>query len=636
MDFFQSQEAARRQSTVLVVYFFLAVVAIIVAVYLAIVGVLLLSDEHIQPGQRLPLFGWISAITALVVLAGSLYKMVQLRSGGETVARALGGRPIAPNTTDLGERRALNVVEEMAIASGIPVPPVYLLDEPGINAFAAGIAPDDAVVGVTRGCLQRLTRDELQGVIGHEFSHILNGDMRLNIRLMGVLHGILVIALIGRLLLRTAGRSSSHRSSGSKKGGNPLPLFGLALMLVGFIGVFFGKLIKSAVSRQREYLADASAVQFTRNPSGIAGALKKIGGHTAGSRVQHPNAESVSHMFFANGLRASMIGMMATHPPLAERVRRIEPTFSGEFTNAEDAIALDPAIASLVGSSPHRVAPPPLPAQFRSAAGAIAAIGNPGADHVNAAARVLASIPAELATTVRHPDGARAAAYALLLATEDSVRTTQLAYLREHEEGELVPQVETIQPAVRALPVDARLPLLDITIPALRRLSADQYERFTATVSALMDADAQITLGEYALQRVLTRHLDPHFGKRPHDVAPSASLPDVIDPCTDLLSTLAYYGHDDADAAARAFNAGFARLGTGHARTLRPLESCGLSMVDAALPLLDRAYPAAKKRILEACVATIAADETVRVEEGELLRAVADALGCPMPPLLAA
>ena len=320
MDFFQSQEAARRKTSTLIVYFVLAVLAMIASVYLAGVAIVFATgDMPLEKCWNPRFFCVVSLFTLGVVLCGSLYKIATLRGGGESVARMLGGRLLEPARATPPELRLLNVVEEMAIASGTPVPPVYLMEEPGINAFAAGFTPADAVVGVTRGAVERLSRDQLQGVIAHEFSHILNGDMRLNIRLMGFIFGILCLSLFGRILMRTRGKK------------NPLPLFGIALFIVGSLGVFFGKLIKSAVSRQREFLADASAVQFTRNPDGIAGALKKIGGLALGSRLQSPEAESASHMFFANGLGRGFVALMATHPPLTERIRRIDPSFTGEF-----------------------------------------------------------------------------------------------------------------------------------------------------------------------------------------------------------------------------------------------------------------------------------------------------------------
>ena len=322
MDFFTQQEKSRKKTGLLVFFFITAVVLIIAALYAVITAILFYNKMVIDPFQPVLLL-CVAGGTLAIVIGGSLFKTSQLRRGGAAVAKMLGARPVARDTRDLKEKQFLNVVEEMAIASGVTVPDAYVLDEQGINAFAAGWGTSDAAVCVTTGCLNFLTRDELQGVIAHEFSHVLNGDMRLNIRLMGLIFGILVIAQIGYFILRGSSRGRVRISSGRGKSGSGAAvifLVALALMCIGYIGVFFGNLIMAAVSRAREFLADASAVQFTRNPSGIAGALKKIGGLADGSLIHHPNAAQASHMFFANGISSFWSNMFATHPPLAKRV----------------------------------------------------------------------------------------------------------------------------------------------------------------------------------------------------------------------------------------------------------------------------------------------------------------------------
>ncbi len=633
MDFFNSQDQARRRTSLLVGFFVLAVAGIILAIYGAVYGLLFIGEvppETIDPSH---LFLWVAGLTVAVVGLGTAWQIVALRSGGEAVARMLGGQRISPDTPLPAERRVLNVVEEMAIASGIPVPPVYLLREAGINAFAAGYTPSDAVIGVTQGCIEKLSRDELQGVIAHEFSHIFNGDMRLNIRLIGVLHGILIIAIIGYMLMRTA-RVSSR---GSKKGGNPLPLLGLALMIIGYIGVFFGKLIKSAVSRQREFLADAAAVQFTRNPGGIAGALRKIAGLNAGSRLAHPQAEEASHLFFSNALRRGVIGWMATHPPLEERIRRLDPQAvtrraGSAAAAATDATAATPALAgaAAAGFAPGsgRATPPPLP----TGASALASIGNPQAEHVVFAATLLAAIPDPLRDAVHTPSGAQAVIYTLLLSADTATREIQLQALADDAPAR--EQVTALEPVLRSLPRAARLPLVDLAIPTLKTLTPEAYRGFETRVQAFCEADREIDLFEYTLQHALTRHLAPAFGHGRADRPPSASLTDLIDPAVDLLSTLAYYGHDQAADATRSYEAGFDRLGIRPIRPMRPLEACNLALADQALRRMAEAFPNVKKRLLEACTVTIAMDGAITDEEGELIRAIADALGCPMPPLL--
>ena len=337
MDFFAHQDQARKHTKVLVVYFVIAVACIIASVYLASLVIFYGTQSQQQPGNPTPelvlwdpkIFLYAMLGTLGVVIVGSLYKTVELAKGGSAVAESLGGRLISPNPTNPDERKLRDVIEEMAIASGVSVPKIYVLDEDeGINAFAAGHAPGDAAIGVTRGCMTLLNRDELQGVIGHEFSHLLNGDMRLNLRVMGVIFGILCLAVIGRILLYSRGRRDK----------NPLMLLGLALIIIGAIGTFFGRLIQAAISRQREFLADASSVQFTRNPAGLSGALQKIGG--VGSRIESPHAGEANHMFFSDGLGKSFFRMMDTHPPLEERIRAIDPGWDGKFKQVSGSQSL--------------------------------------------------------------------------------------------------------------------------------------------------------------------------------------------------------------------------------------------------------------------------------------------------------
>ena len=338
MEFFAHQDKARKHTTVLVMYFVIAVLCIVASVYFA--SLLIFYGAHVKqtPGASLPEFAlWDPELflnvvlgTLGVVIVGSVYKTAALAKGGSAVAESLGGRLVNPNTTHTDERKLRNVIEEMAIASGVPVPKIYVLDdEKGINAFAAGHTPGDAAIGVTLGCMTLLNRDELQGVIGHEFSHILNGDMRLNLRLMGIIFGILCLAVIGRVLIYSRGGRDR----------NPLMFLGLALIVIGAIGVFFGRLIQAALSRQREFLADASSVQFTRNPAGLSSALQKIGG--AGSTIESAHAGEASHMFFENGMGKPLLGAMATHPPLDERIRAIDPGWDGKFKQANVVTAGD-------------------------------------------------------------------------------------------------------------------------------------------------------------------------------------------------------------------------------------------------------------------------------------------------------
>ena len=635
----------------LLVYFLLAVVLFILAVYVAVW--LILGGVGLKTGAAVPslwvpdLFMGVTGGTLAIVAVGTLYKLLELRAGGAVVAQMLGGTPVARGSQDFRQRQLLNVVEEMAIASGVPVPPVYVLEqESGINAFAAGHSPADAVVGVTQGCLERLTRDELQGVIAHEFSHILNGDMRLNLRLIGVLHGILVIALLGHILVRSAmyssGRSSSRRGkdSGAKL---VVPLLGLALIIIGYVGVFFARLIQSAVSREREYLADASAVQFTRNPPGLAGALKRIAALSSGSRIDEPKAAEASHLFFGNAARSSWLGWLATHPPLAERIRRLDPSFDGRLVASSAAAAGQGAAMPLAafdgaaqGGRAAGLAPagPGGKVAWEPAA-LMEQIGAPTAAHLEFAARVRAVIPSALLEAVREPLGAEAVILGLLLDAAPAVRQAQMAVLSAAVPAATRGLVQRFHADLAALPVNYRMPLLELALPALQQESLQQLAQFQDTVRRLAEADTEVSLFEYTLQTVLMHRIRAwHAPERQTRVEYYALMP-LAEDCRMLLSTLAYLGTSDMPAE-QAFGRASAPLGAIGARGIIPAEQCSLGAVDTALGRLGRLAAPLKRRVLSACVDVVLADRQVDVDEAELLRAVAAALDCPMPPLLAA
>jgi Zn-dependent protease with chaperone function len=643
MDFFQHQETARRQTGLLIVYFVAAVVLIVLLAYAIVAGALLLTGPDRGPRPHPALALWDPVLFAMVALAtlaliggGSLYRVASLAGGGHTVAEMMGGRPLPTQTTDPDERKILNVVEEMAIASGTPVPPVYLLErEDGINAFAAGYTPGDAVIGVTRGCIRNLTRDELQGVIAHEFSHILNGDMRLNIRLIGVLYGILLISMTGWIIFRSTADSYRYegRRDDDKRGANPWPLVGLALYVLGYVGVFFGNLIKAAVSRQREFLADASAVQFTRNPDGIAGALKKIGALAEGSRVAAPEAQEASHLFFGDAV-GHILGFFATHPPLVERIRRIDPSFEGDFSKVRVETADRPR--------PGASAPATLRPQVRPGRGVfrlnpqevVSRVGTIEPRQIAYASTLLTSLPDPLKAMAYEPFGARALVFALLVDRDsEAVRAAQLERLGAYAEPALRREVEEILPLVQRLTPELRLPLVSMIVPTLRRLSRDQFEAFAAGVRELVQADNQVSLYEYALQRLLFRHPGGGRGTAAATGNSSRSAGLLIGSVRHVLGVLAHIGSAQPSDAALAFAAGIRALGWPGVDPSLPPRDLDLRELDRALDELDAAAPPLKRRILTACAACIGADGKVTLEEGELLRAIADALGCPVPPL---
>jgi Zn-dependent protease with chaperone function len=621
MDFYGHQDRARKRTAWLVVLYGLAVAGIVLALYVVVRMALAGASEGGDSAAvfwQPEIFFWVAAGVLAVVLTGSLFKTAQLSGGGPAVARSLGGRPVLPNTTDPDERRVLNVVEEMALATGVPVPQVYMLDaEDGINAFAAGFSPRDAVIGVTRGCVRQLTRDELQGVIAHEFSHIVNGDMRLNIRLIGVLFGILMITVIGRIILRTTQFSGGGRSRDNKRGGNPLPLLGLAMIIIGYIGVFFANLIKSAVSRQREFLADASAVQYTRNPSGIAGALMRIGRFAAGAKVANAHASEASHLFFGDALGNSLMSLFATHPPLKERIRRLDP-------------ALNPQIAAWAASAPAAA----TAGAARPAVSGFSSGRSAGAGTVNLAAAqsLLANVPRALREAARDPVAARALIYALLRASSSEVRARQ-----DQSVLSLDPAAESrlnaLATATASLPAGLRLPLAELAIPTLKLLSREDYRVFRRVLRIMTEADAQIDLFEYALQHLIMRHVEPAFGRVSAAPIRHRTVEQVLPACRTVMTALAAWGADTTEAAADAFEAGMQTL-VAHPPAFDSAQA-SLGVVDQALNTLAEASPQVKKRVIEACTRCVMADGQTAPNEADLLRAIADAMDVPMPPIAA-
>jgi len=644
MNFFESQDRVRKNTTKLVLLFVLAVVALIIMTNLLVMMTLgYLNSEQLRDGQTLVqqmdwrTFATVSVGVSAVILVGTLYKIMSLSAGGKAVAESLGARLISPNTDDLKQRKLLNVVEEIAIASGTPAPPVYLLaEEEGINAFAAGFSPRDAVIGVTQGTIDHLSRDQLQGVIAHEFSHIFNGDMRLNIRLMGVLNGILVLGIIGYYLLYSA--SFSGRRRGSDKGGGGILALAIGLMVIGFAGTFFGGLIKATVSRQREYLADATAVQFTRNPDGIAGALKRIGGLKQGSAVKNPGAPEVSHAFFAQGISGFMQALSATHPPLAKRIRRIDPHWDGKF---DDSDAKDqPRDEKETGKTEtmtreqlaEKVAAVAVGAAVVDVMNAIDQIGNPEQETINYARVLISELPTAVKEAAREPYGARAVMYSLVLDKGQEVRDQQLKQLRDHADPDVYALTLRLMSETGGLKTRYRLPLIDIAIPALKQLSVRQYESFKRNMLALIDMDSKIDLLEWSLQKILFGHLDAQFFKPPHLKAVYSHPGQVKNDIVVILSVMAYAGQQSQGGVEKAFDSAVQVLELNDVALLAKSD-ISLSGLDLALKKLTRLKPLAKLQFLKACVASIVHDQRVSPVEVELLRAFSDVLDCPMPPV---
>ncbi|RDV39985.1 hypothetical protein DV096_05330 [Bradymonadaceae bacterium TMQ3] len=702
MDFFEQQDSARRNTTYLIVLFAMAVVALTTVMYLPVY----LVDYHITGGRfetemvmvdgrylalevldyfQWRLVGFSFLVTALVVGLGSYYKISQLGEGGSSVALELGGVEVDARSEDPLRRRLYNVVEEMSLASGVAVPLVYVLpDEVGINAFAAGYTINDAAVAVTQGALEALTRDELQAVIAHEFSHILNGDMRLNIRLIGVVHGILLISMAGRGMLEMIWRGGSRR--GGKGGGGAIVFIGgvgLLLAVGGWLGVMFGRMIKSAVSRQREYLADAAAVQFTRNPAGLAGALKKIAAHQAGSGLFSPHAEEVSHMCFgrvSSRFTMTMTGWFESHPPLEERIRRWDPDYHpsqldairAQLERGQARAGLAMASASATGATGGTVpggammmaaARPGGPAlrsgvgpgaqshgssggndwsgqsrELSYAVGAeeiVAMIGNPSPERLVYCSSLLGELPRPIMEARSDVMGATALVFALLMDEREEGRRPQIELLHAETSPAILREVRRLWEHVSALDAEFRLPLVDLLFPTLRRMTPEQYLSFREVVGGLIYADEHVTLFEFVVQKVLMHRLEVALGNPGRRTTQFAAMRAMVPELQVLLSALAIMGHDHTSEARGAFDAGRAALPPAFAGELVFQEGAvNLQQVGAVLDRFSQASLQIKRHVINAAAFCVLGDGRVRLEEVEMLRAVCDVLDLPLPPLV--
>ena len=660
MDFFESQNQARRSTFWLVVLYALAVVAVVMAVDLLLAFTWLMNSglrfpidttfaKMLRAVPR-PIYAYGALATFAVIVTVSIYNILKLAEGGEAVARMMGARHIPGNTRDLLEKRLVNVVEEMAIAAGVRVPQVYVMDqERGINAFAAGYDIGNTVIAVTRGTLETLSRDELQGVIGHEFSHILNGDMRLNIRMIGVLAGIVFIGAIGSFLI-SPGRSDRDRQ------GTAMFFTGLVLLIIGYVGLFFARLIKAAVSRQREFLADASSVQFTRNPDGIAGALDQIRASTSGALIQNRHAESLSHMFFGQGITVWLGGLFDTHPPINERIERVRPGFqSTRYRHSRS-----PGVASDADQGAGGIADNEAAVSFLGGVGAATTVAADGkrrsdigeswgrdagqsaklvgtldAGKVGFAQRLLAQLPQDLREAMRTPDGASAVMIGLLLARQPDIMAAQLAALRGAGHDALAGRAQALAPAVQKLGRAYDLLLVDVALPALKSGATEIRQRLLAALQTVIEADRRMSVHEFAIFTFANTQLRDARSPAVKYRSIAAAKEDVLA----VLSMVAHAGRRAGTGAnmdgevEAAFAAGAKEMGIDDA-TLLPIAGFTLTRARAALERLQYLAPLAKAVLVKGLFAAVTADGTIRMMEAELMRMIGAVLDCPLPPLL--
>ncbi|RBA24392.1 M48 family metallopeptidase [Herminiimonas fonticola] len=644
MNFFEQQEHARRQTRMLVRLFALAVLAIVLAVNFVMALLWILIQGQPWSGAHHYPHGFFltnTVVTVILICGGTLIETFNLRDGGDAVARMAGGRMVALNTSDIHERRLLNVVEEMALASGIACPRVYLLDkEESINAFAAGYNPNEAVVAVTRGTLTRLTRDELQGVVGHEFSHILNGDMRLNLKLLGVLFGIEMVGDFGRKTMEFVLYSSDDSVTVRKITVFHIAAlaFGVTFFVIGYIGLFFGRLIKSAVSRQREFLADASAVQFTRNPDGLGNALRKIGGLSrksfSGAYIEHRNAEQLSHLFLSAVRPNLMAGLFATHPPLRERLRRIYGR-DVALLDAQEMPAEDVVFPVPTGSLPDIAYAASSLAEMKSdLLASTDAIAATAAQAYGGALAKIRLCP-EIDQAVHDPYAAPLLVYALLLGPERE-QSPQRQCLSEYLPQQAA-KVAQFAAAIARLPADARLPLLDLMMPALRQLPITARDAMLAQVQRMIASDQRVSLNEFVLQTVLVRRLAVQANRAVR--VKYSAVTELKPECHVLFSLVAHVAAPLLQQSAQSLfirAADFSPALFLVKTDLIEIAALSYGRIKTALDKANQLAPLANPALIKSLLAIAGEQSPLPLPLADLLRAICAAIEAPMPAAVAA
>lgn len=632
MDFFAEQARVRESTRVLVMLFIAAVLAIVFAVDM-LVAVVVGPWVKMSHASLLT----ISSFAVLGLIAGcAAYRISSLSAGGKAVAEDVDGEPVPPDTEDPALRQLRNVIEEVAIASGAPVPDIYLLpNEPGINAFAAGYSPSDAAICVTQGCLDHLTRDELQGVIAHEFSHVLNGDMRLNIRLMGLLFGIMALSIIGRQMTWSRGNTGIWDSEDDRNRLSAWFMIGIALMAIGSIGHFFGRLIQAAVARSRETLADASAVQFTRQTSGIAGALKKIAVLAEGSRLQIANRHEIAHMMLGDVDHFN--AWFATHPPLMERIRLLEPYFrEQQLVELKAKVQASAVERDSTKQAPRELPPLAWPGQVMGAVVAATQVAAaPGATGTVASASHATVSTRETFTrlreAVRQPESAITVVLALVMSRQQELRAKQARLVANAFGDDVQSTATAFATEMEALPPTSHMPLLSLAFPALKRLPQGRQQTLLDTLDGVVGIDPQVGLDDYCLVRLLRMHLQEACKPRSAPVDGQKKLPACRDSVALVCAVVATYGaHDDA-AARRAWLLAMNQAFPGATATWQTLPLDWQAPFDRALDDLDRLMPAAKEIVIQSLLSAIHADGVVTPAESELLRVICASLHCPVP-----
>ncbi len=659
MNFFEHQEKAKKKTFWLILYFIVAIIGIIFFIDLVFVGALIYAQPelYLQGGANynindglagvkqhavlelaMMVGATISPIIILIIFIGTIWKMSSLRGGGIAVAEMVGAKEISPDTTDFLEKRFINIVEEMSIASGVHVPKLYVMEDEAINAFVAGIKPDDTVMVVTKGALNQLSRDELQSVVGHEFSHIFNSDMQISLKLMGILGGLLLIGQAGYFLLRILGRT---RSSGSKKGSGQILIviliIGLGLFIVGYIGLFFGRLIKSAVSRQRELLADASSVQFTRNPQGLVFALRRILKSEKGTYLDSKNVEDISHLCFCTPRWIMFSNLLATHPPLEKRIELLDP--QGQYKNLPlkdlrqdkkedekptkraniEPLGIIGGAAVLAGTM---VIHPQDVAQ---------SIGNPTPDNVLIAQALLAKIPPSLVVVAHDTEKVALVFYALILSYNVDKMNGIQAELSKKMDADNIKQVISLASLIDGSPKNIQLPLLDISLPAFKRKTESQRKEIFENCKAISNIGDK-NLFQFTLLVLIEKATIDKLPRQ--ERSKYNDFKDLIPEVSQLISVILKVGAKNIETENQDFTKLMKNF-TSDQITRPDINENEANKLQAVLTKLGLLSPLCKQKLIKVLLECISQDNVVNLSEAELIRAIAASLDCPIPPIVA-
>jgi len=678
MDFFEKQTLARRKSTLLVTYFVIAVVATVVVINL----LSYLSVRYFAQSQYMIVtprdwfdgpFWWLTLTVVGAIAAGSLWRFVRLRKGGSQVPLMMGALPVDLQSKDTLHRRLINVTEEMSIAAGTPIPQIFILQqETGINAFVAGYQLQDMTLTVSQGALENLSRDELQGVIAHEFSHIQNADTRLNMRIMALLAGLLFIGSIGSFLCRSAAITRTRRRfsmRSNNKGSGGIFAIGSILFLAGYTGLLFGRFIQAAVSRQREWLADATAVQYTRNPDGISGALSKIADNSYQSWLDSANAQEVNHMCFSEALKLRQ--WLASHPPLDQRIKAINPMFltrQRAASNAEKVkaqqVPTHPEAASFAGRPLSATAVSDRRAAHSTAADSTASDStDTGSKNIGSPLTTSQTISADQHTTSVLPDKsiigtvpeqnyalghqilnrlkqlfgdglhnavyAEALLYTMVLRETSEQVASQLKFkLSNNETLSDWQQSARLRDQLKRLPADQHLSLLEIITSVLKAQPASIKSHIIEQTGVIIAADQRTTFAEFIMQSFIVHHLAGGTPGRTIN-----SLNKVTPHLEIILSMFARLGtiQEEKDADKILFN----KVSQLH-YPLTPLNfrrKISGSLLANAVRALSGLNHHLKPILIEACLDCIKSDDKIIDKEYQLLRITVEMLDCPMPPL---